>query len=133
MRYLLGFLLLAGAALAANELVVNNSVNYNKNGAQIQQSKQASITITGNTYCDQIWNVPTNETQVVLCSGLTTPGVTYLQNLDASNVVTYGTTSGDYGLKLKGGEWALVRMASTNLYLKASTTNVLTRVLIFPE
>jgi hypothetical protein len=126
-------LLIGAAVYAANELSTVATVNYNKSGAQIQATKQTSITISGNTYCDQVWDAPTNETQVTLCSGLTTPGVVFLQNLDASNTVLHGTTSGSLGGKLKAGEWALFRMASTNLYLRADTTNVLVRSLIFPD
>jgi hypothetical protein len=132
-RYLILALLLAGGVYAANELVINGSISYNKSGAQIQLSKQASITVTGNTYCDTVLDIPTNETKVALCTGLTTPGTAYLQNLDSSNTVSAGTTTGDLGMKLKASEWAVFRMASTNLYLKADTTNVLVRVLIFSD
>jgi hypothetical protein len=132
-RYLILALLLAGGVYAANELVINGSISYNKSGAQIQLSKQATITVTGNTYCDTVLDIGTNETKVTLCTGLTTPGAAYLQNLDSSNTVSAGTTTTDLGLKLKASEWAVFRMASTNLYLKADTTNVLVRVLIFPD
>jgi hypothetical protein len=132
-RYLILALLLAGGVYAANELVINGSISYNKNAAQIQLSKQASITVTGNTYCDTVLDVPTNETRVTICTGLTTPGAAYIQNLDTSNAVSIATTSTDYGLKLKASEWSVIRMASTNLYLKADTTNVFVRVLIFSD
>jgi len=53
---------------------------------------------------------------------LTTPGWCTIQNLDETNFVEWGFSSGVYGGKLKAGETAgPFRLNSTSLFLKADT------------
>lgn len=53
---------------------------------------------------------------------LTTEGFLYMRNLDATNYVEWGFSTGVYGGKMKAGETALYRLKpGTTLYLKANT------------
>lgn len=57
-------------------------------------------------------------------SELTTPGWCTIQNLDSTNFVEWGFSTGVYGGKLMAGETAgpfRINSASTTLYLKADT------------
>lgn len=133
LRHIIAALALAGAVYAANELALQCVVQYTKNGAQVQATRNVQVTVSGNVYGDQIYDVDTNETRVSLAVGLTAPGCVFMQNLNPTNVVLWGTTTGDLGAKIGSNEWVVFRMASTNLYLQASTNTVLVRVLMFSE
>jgi hypothetical protein len=53
---------------------------------------------------------------------LTTEGWLFMQNLDQTNYVQWGFSTGVYGGKLKPGEQAMFRMQpALTLYLKANT------------
>ncbi|MDB4694485.1 hypothetical protein OAF30_03560 [Flavobacteriales bacterium] len=57
-------------------------------------------------------------------SELTAPGWCTIQNLDSTNFVEWGFSTGVYGGKLMAGETAgpfRINSASTTLYLKADT------------
>lgn len=55
-------------------------------------------------------------------SELSTEGWCFMQNLDGTNYVEWGFSTGVYGGRLEAGEVALFRLnPSTTLYLKADT------------
>jgi len=84
------------------------------------------ITQSGQVIFKRSPSIATTETTVTL-TGITTPKVAYLYNLDGTNYVEWGTTTADYGFKLfpygNGGIPNLLTLnaGKTTLYLKANT------------
>lgn len=70
--------------------------------------------------------VGTTREQLTIGADVSTPGFALFRNRDATNFVEVGPTNDDtsYFLKLKAGEWAIMRLASTTLYARADTANV---------
>jgi hypothetical protein len=65
---------------------------------------------------------------------LATLGMCILQNLDATNYVEFGFSTGVYGIKLKPGEAAVFRLnPSSTLYMKADTASCKVLVLAFDD
>lgn len=91
------------------------------------------ITQTGQIIFSRVVSIATTETSVSL-TGITTPGVCILRNLDGTNYCEVGTTTTDYPIKLKpygaGGLPNIITLnaSKTTLYLKANTAA--TKVLI---
>ena len=57
-------------------------------------------------------------------SELSTEGWLLMQNLDTTNYIEWGFSTGVYGGRMEAGEFALFRMnPSLTLYLKADTAN----------
>ena len=55
---------------------------------------------------------------------LTTEGWCYLKNIDSTNYVQWGFSTGVYGGRLEANEFALFRLEpSVTLYMKANTAN----------
>ena len=118
----------------ANEITVNLSVDLS-NAGLTDEFKSGKIQITQATQIlfKRIVSVATSETSVTL-TGITTPKVCYLYNLDGTNYCEWGTTTTDYPGKLfpkgNGGipNVLTLNAGKTTLYLKANTAA--TKVLI---
>lgn len=118
----------------ANEITVNLSVDLS-NAGLTDEFKSGKIQITQATQIlfKRIVSVATSETSVTL-TGITTPKVCYLYNLDGTNYCEWGTTTTDYPGKLfpkgNGGIPNILTLnaGKTTLYLKANTAA--TKVLI---
>lgn len=52
---------------------------------------------------------------------LSTRGYCIIQNLDATNYIEFGGSTGVYMCRLKAGEFALLRLNNTNLFMQANT------------
>jgi hypothetical protein len=53
---------------------------------------------------------------------LTTPGFVCIQNLDATNYIRWGFTSGTYGARVRPGRYAIIELEpGTTLFLIANT------------
>ena len=111
----------------ANEITVNLSVDLS-NAGLTDEFKSGKIQITQATQIlfKRIVSVATSETSVTL-TGITTPKVCYLYNLDGTNYCEWGTTTTDYPGKLfpkgNGGIPNILTLnaGKTTLYLKANT------------
>lgn len=67
-------------------------------------------------------------------SELSTAGWLVLQNLDSTNFVDWGFSTGTYGGRLEAGEQAAFRLKpSTTLYLKADTAACGVQILAFED
>lgn len=84
---------------------------------------------------DSVRSIATSETSVAL-TGITTPGIAIIWNLDATNFCEFGTTTADYPIKLrpKGIPNIIDLNASkTTLYLKADTAATLVRIVVLAQ
>ena len=107
--------------------LANAGLKHDFNPARVR------INQTGQVLFSRVVSIATTETSVAL-TGITTPGVCVLYNLDATNYCEAGTTSADYPIKLgrygAGGIPNAISLnaGKTTLYLKANTAA--TKVLI---
>jgi hypothetical protein len=100
---------------------LNLSVGFSKGGASVTKSKSLNVTVTGDAFTHAVQEVGTVEEELVQGADLGTPGYVYIINLDSTNYVEIGSTTGVYQIKLKAGEFALFRHNSSTIYAKANT------------
>jgi hypothetical protein len=83
---------------------------------------------------DSVRSIATTETSIAL-TGITTPKVAVIWNLDATNYVEMGTTATDYPIKLFPTGTGIpnvitLNATKTTLYLKANTSACKVRIII---
>lgn len=112
------------AVWAANELTVNTSLVYSKDGVSIQNAKSYQVTVTGTEVASGNVAVSTNGTVVSLGS-VTNAGFAVLINSTTNSwsVIQYGPTTNNTPYKLKGGETAVVRLSTNALGAVAATNS----------
>lgn len=93
------------------------------------------ITQTNSGKFERVVSIATTETSVTL-TGITTPGVAIIYNLDGTNYCELGTTTADYGIKLRpSGLPAMIPLntGKTTLYLKANTGATKVQIIVLEE
>ena len=105
----------------ANELKLLVSLRFSKGGAKVNISDNDSITVTGDAFEDAVQEVGTTEEALAQGADVGTPGYLFVKNLDATNYVEIGSTTGVYDIKLLAGEFAIYRHNSATIYAKANT------------
>lgn len=105
----------------SSELRVSVNLNFSKSGARVSKSYAATIDVTGDSFVSGVLSIGTTEEELTQLADLGTPGYVILKNLDATNYVEFGSTTGVYDIKLQAGECALYRHNSATLYAKANT------------
>jgi hypothetical protein len=123
----------------ANELTLSVAANFLKSGAAIDTSDMDLIgqtfTVNGTDWVKATQSIGT--TAEILGKGeITTPGYLIIKNTDATNYIeldkaTFTTASGT--VKLKAGEFALLRVSSTNIYACANTAACVVRYLFLED
>jgi len=114
----------------ANELTVMLKLNFSKSGAKVSRNFAKSITVTGDAFTHEVQSVGTSEEELAQGADLGTPGVVMAINLDSTNYVEIGSTTGVYDIKLQAGEGAIWRHNSATLYAKANTAACLVEYII---
>jgi hypothetical protein len=119
----------------ANEITTSMSIVL-RNGFLRSDFKPAKILTTQATGAsfDVVASIATSETTVTI-SGLTTPKICVLQNLNATNYCEYGFTTGDTKLKLFPTGTGIpnvltLNAGTTQIFLKANTAAVKVRVIV---
>lgn len=109
----------------ANE--IKTTVNYSvANGDYTpgQVSKTVQIDQATQGAHDTIQIINTSAAEAITTGDLVTPGVRYMKNLDSTNYVNYGSSTG-LEHKLKAGEQHLVRVSTgKTIYGKANSAAV---------
>ena len=105
----------------SNELKIVAAMNFSKGGAKCNCAESISVTVTGDAFTSGVQAVGTTEEELAQGADLGTPGYVFIKNLDTTNYVEIGSTTGVYDLKLKAGEIALYRHNSATIYAKANT------------
>lgn len=104
----------------ANELSLSLAVTYAKGNAGYTRSSGAvAVTVTGAPVLTGVQNIPTSNT-VIEAGAVAVGGYVLLHNADATNYIEVGETGAPV-IKLKAGEWALLRWTGTALYAIANT------------
>jgi len=119
----------------ANEITTTMSIVL-RNGFLRSDFKPAKILTTQATGAsfDVVASIATSETTVTI-TGLTTPKICVLQNLNATNYCEYGFTTGDTKLKLFSTGTGIpnvltLNAGTTQIFLKANTAAVKVRVIV---
>jgi len=107
----------------ANELSVSARISFSKSNARVSRSDTELIDVTGSEFTHQVQVIGTTEEQIEQGADVGTPGYLWIKNLDATNYVEIGSTTGVYDIKLKAGEIALYRHNSATIYAKANTAS----------
>ena len=115
----------------ANELRVTTKVNFSKGGAVVTRSFSQDVTITGDAFTHGVQSVGTTEEELAQGADVGTPGYVLIKNLDATNYVEVGSTTGVYDIKLLAGEVALYRHNSGSVFAKSNTASCLVEYIIF--
>ena len=105
----------------ANELAIRVQLSFSKGGAKTSCNFAKSITVTGDAFTNEVQAVGTTEEELTQGADLGTLGWVFLINLDATNYVQVGKSTGVYTIKMKAGEPAFYRHDGTTVYAKADT------------
>jgi len=117
----------------ANELTVSVRLTFSKGGAKVSRTLTDSITVTGDTFTHEVQSVGTTEEELAQGADLGTPGYMLIINLDATNYVEVGSTTGVYDIKLKAGEICLYRHNSATVYAMANTAACLVEYILIED
>lgn len=108
----------------ANEIRINASIAVNNGNSvdKFARSYAADQAVVGGPV-NGFQTIGTSEEEVALAE-LSTKGWCIIQNLDATNFVEWGFSTGVYGGKMLAGETAgPFRLNSTSLFLKSDTAS----------
>ena len=115
----------------ANELKITLGVSFSKSGAKVSRRESFQVDITGDAFTNGVQAIGTSEEEVAQGADLGTPGWVYAKNMDDTNYVELGSTTGVYDIKLLAGESAVWRHNSATLYAKANTAGISLEYIIF--
>lgn len=93
-------------------------------GVKINKRFNATLDVSGDVATYNVQEVGTTEETLTISADLTTGGYVLAKNLDDTNYVEIGSTTGVYDIKLKAGEFALWRHNSAAIYAKADTAAI---------
>uniref|UniRef100_A0A6M3K0G2 Uncharacterized protein n=2 Tax=viral metagenome TaxID=1070528 RepID=A0A6M3K0G2_9ZZZZ len=105
----------------SGELTLRTSLSFNKSDAKVNRADGISVDVTGDAFTDGVQEIGTSEEEVVQGADVGTPGYVWMKNLDATNYVEVGSTTGVYDIKLKAKQIALWPHNSATIYAKANT------------
>lgn len=106
----------------ANELTITASMRLSKSNVVLpQRSLSGAFDVSGVPVLHLAASIGTDE-ETLEKGELTLTGYAYFYNCDATNFVEIGNATGTYQIKLKAGEFALLRLDNwSNIYAKADT------------
>jgi len=107
----------------ANELSVQSGLSYSKGGDVDQISEAFSITVSGAARISGRQTIGTTEEQLAL-GDVSSLGVVWIKNLDATNYLTVGTVTSQRGFRINPGESYTFRAANNAVYCAANTAAV---------
>ena len=108
----------------ANELAISIRLSFVKSGAKARRSESIKVDVAGDAFTHEVQNIATSEETLGQGADLGTPGYIFIKNLDSTNFVEVGSTTGVYDLKLLAGEIAIYRHNSATVFAKADTATV---------
>ena len=118
----------------ANELSLSGSASETKNGATFAATYTKTVTVAGDTPVSLVQSIGTADETLSL-GEISTLGYMIAKNLDATNFIEIGHTSGTYSIKLKALEFCIFRVGSgmTAIHAKADTAACLLQYLLLPN
>lgn len=79
---------------------------------------------------DKQLSIGTSEEQIEL-DDVASPGEVYIRNLDDTNYVRAGATTGQYATRVLAGRFAFFPLEGTTLFVIADTASVSVRIVVF--
>jgi len=118
----------------ANELSLSGSASETKNGATYSATYTKTVTVSGDTPVSTVQSIGTSDETLSL-GEISSLGYLIAKNLDATNYLEIGYTSGTYAIKLKALEFCIFRVGSgmTAIHAKANTGACLLQYLLLPD
>ena len=114
----------------SDELRIGIVLSFSKGGAKINRSEHFEVDVTGDAFTHEVQSVGTDEEELPQGANLGTPGYIFIKNMDSTNYVEFGSTTGVYDLKLQAGESSVYRHNSATLYGKANSAACLVEYII---
>lgn len=114
----------------SDELRLGIVLSFSKGGAKANRAEHIEVDVTGDAFTHEVQSVGTTEEELPQGADLGTPGYVFIKNLDSTNYVEIGSTTGVYDIKLLAGEVALYRHNSATLYGKANSAACLVEYII---
>lgn len=111
----------------ASEITLQAALKATKGFLSIAKDKTVRIDLSGTAFMNAVQNIGTTYEQIVIPAEIATAGCAFFRNLDATNYVEVGVVVAATFyplLKLKPGEVAVCRLATTTFYAKANTAAV---------
>lgn len=110
----------------ANELNINYGINYSKGTTNLdtdQVARSFSINVSGDPRMSGVQTIGTTEEQLVL-GDVSSVGYVEIFNLDTTNYVEVGGTTGAYTIRVLPGTGVPYYSTTNNVYCKANTAAV---------
>jgi hypothetical protein len=118
----------------ANSLSIQGSILFQSpagsNLVQVQPNISASAAPIGNTASGQTYTATTTQTEVTT-PGVTSLGYVFFRNLDPTNFVQIGHSTGAYCLQLLPGDISIAKWNGNNIFVLANTANVQVQIIAF--
>ena len=108
----------------SDELRLGIVLSFSKGNASIKKAEHIEVDVTGDAYESAVQEIGTSEEVLAQGADLGTPGYVLVKNLDSTNYVEIGSTTGVYDIKLLAGQPALWPHNSATIYAKANTAAV---------
>ena len=103
----------------ADEITVDITFKYEKNGVAITRTKSFNADVAGDSFVHGIQEVGLTEEAIVELTDVGDPGWCFLRNTDATNFIDIGGT-GSLNTVLLAGESCVMRLGAA-LYAQADT------------
>ena len=114
----------------SDELALTARLSFTKGGASVTRAVNITVDVTGDACTNGVQSVGASEEELAQGAEVGTPGYVIVKNLDDTNYVEIGSTTGVYDIKLKAGEVALWRHNSATIFAKANTAACLVEFII---
>lgn len=108
----------------AGELSLIARAIFAKGNASARMSEGVTVDVAGDAYTQGVQVIGTSEEELSQGADLGTPGYVFVLNMDSSNYVEVGSTTGVYDIKILAGKFALWPHNSATIYIKANTATV---------
>ena len=105
----------------ANEIQVSSTLRYSRSPASASLATSYFATQTGNKYQAGVQAVGTSEESLDK-GDVVTIGFLAVRNMDATNYVNVGVTTGVYSIKLFPGQGCVIPWNGQYTYIKANTS-----------
>lgn len=117
----------------AQELQVAGSISFTKVGATLSKVFTNSyFDVSGTAGISNVISVGTSDESLAL-GDISTIGWVYFKNLDGTNYISIGSDGTLYPIKLKAGEFALMRWNAAAIHAKANTGACNFEYLLIPD
>jgi hypothetical protein len=115
----------------ANELNISGTVRFTKAGVDEVYTFTDQVDISGTALVRQVLFIGTAEESIPM-GDVSSPGYVVACNLDSTNFVQLGTSTGSYSIKLGPGMRAVFPINGTSLFAKANTAQCSVLFFVLP-